>query len=269
MNTRQNGETISPDGVAIAYSHSGSGPVSLLFIHGGLANRSFWAPQLDALGDRFRVAALDLAGHGESGQDRRHWTIPRFAEDVRAVAEDLDLRAIVLVGNSLGGAVALDAAPLLAGRVIGVVGVDTLHVADAVFTPEEARSRAAAFRSDFSGSCAAMIHALFHPGGHADLQAWALQIMLGMDSEVVAGIMEGFAGYDLGLAFRRAGVPIRAINGDLWPTAIEANRMAAPDFDAVVMKGAGHYPMLERPDEFNRILTGVVDGLAPRAGVPG
>jgi len=88
--------------------------------------------------------------------------------------------------------------------------------------------------------------------------------MLTMDREVVARIMEGLAGYDLGAALRRAGIPIRAINGDLWPTAIDANRKVAPDFDAVIMKGAGHYPMLERPDEFNRILTGVVNGLAAR-----
>ena len=69
-------------------------------------------------------------------------------------------------------------------------------------------------------------------------------------------------GYDLGAAIRQAGVPIRAINGDLWPTAIDANRLLAPGFDAVIMKGAGHYPMLERPEEFNRILTDVVNALA-------
>jgi pimeloyl-ACP methyl ester carboxylesterase len=75
-------------------------------------------------------------------------------------------------------------------------------------------------------------------------------------------MMEGLSGYDLGAVFRRAGVPIRAINGDLFPTDIEGNRKLAPDFDAVIMPGAGHYPMLERPDEFNRILAGVVNGLA-------
>ena len=83
-----------------------------------------------------------------------------------------------------------------------------------------------------------------------------------MEPEIVARIMEGLAGYDLGAVVQTAGVPIRAINGDLWPTGIEANRKVAPDFDAVIMKGAGHYPMLERPDEFNRLLVEVVNGLA-------
>jgi pimeloyl-ACP methyl ester carboxylesterase len=264
MNTAQNGRTTSADGVDIAYTEAGSGPVSLLFIHGGLASRAFWAPQLAELAGTFRMAALDLAGHGDSGRNRETWTIQAFAEDVRAVADAQDLRNVVLVGNSLGGAVALDAAALLTGRAIGVVGVDTLHEAEAVFTPEEARARGAAFRANFRGACTEMVHALFHPGEHLELQAWALRIMFAMDQEVVARIMEGLAEYDLGAAFRHAGVPIRAINGDLWPTAIDANRKVAPDFDAVIMKGAGHYPMLERPGEFNRILTGIANELAGR-----
>jgi pimeloyl-ACP methyl ester carboxylesterase len=261
MSSRQDGRTASRDGVEIAYSEAGNGPVSLLLIHGGLASRAFWTPQLAALGDSFRMAALDLAGHGESGRNREQWTIPAFAGDVCAVAEALDLGNVVLVGNSLGGPVALEAAALLAGHAIGVIGVDTLHVVETAFPPEEARARGAAYRTDFPGSCASMVYALFHPGEHMDLQAWALKIMLAMDKEVAARMMEGLAGYDLGAAFRRAGVPIRAINGDLWPTEIEANRKLAPDFDAVIMPGAGHYPMLERPDEFNRILVQVVDTL--------
>jgi pimeloyl-ACP methyl ester carboxylesterase len=262
MSSQRNGLTKSADGVDVAYTEAGNGPVSLLFVHGGLASRAFWAPQLAALAGTFRMAALDLAGHGESGRNREHWTISAFAGDVCAVTEALDLRNVVLVGNSLGGPVALEAAPHLAARAIGMVGVDTLHAAESVFPPEEARERAAAYRKDFQGACAAMVHALFHPGEYLELQAWALKIMLAMDREIVARIMEGLAGYDLGAVCLKAGVPIRAINGDLWPTRIEANRKVASGFDAVIMKNAGHYPMLERPDEFNRVLAGVVNGLA-------
>lgn len=267
MNIQQAGRVTSADGVEIAYTHEGDAPVSLLFIHGGLANRAFWEPQFAALAGTFRLAALDLAGHGESGRSRDQWTIRAFAGDVCAVADALGLRNLVLVGNSLGGPVALEAAARLPGRAIGVVGVDTLHEIGAVFPPEEARSRAAAYRADFRKACREMCGALFHPGEHVELHAWALNLMLGMDQEVVARIMEGLSGYDLGPAFRSAGVPIRAINGDLWPTRAEANRQLAADFDAVIMSGAGHYPMLERPAEFNRILTDVVRGLAAGRGL--
>lgn len=267
MNTRWDARTASADGVEVAYAHTGSGRVSVLFIHGGLANRTFWEPQLAALAGTFRLAALDLAGHGESGRNRERWTIGAFAGDACAVADALDLRNVVLVGNSLGGPVALEAAARLGRRAIGVLGVDTLHQAGQVFPPEEAQARAAAFRADFQKACTEMCRALFHPGEYLDLQAWALRIMLTMDPEIVARLMEGLAGYGLGTAFQGAGVPIRAINGDLWPTDIEANRRLSPDFDAVILKGAGHYPMLERPAEFNRILTDMVQGLAARRGL--
>jgi pimeloyl-ACP methyl ester carboxylesterase len=262
MSATKDGRTKSADGVDIVYSEAGGGALSLLFIHGGLASRAFWAPQMTGLAGTFRMAAIDLAGHGDSGRKRERWSIQAFTGDVCAVAEALDLQNIALVGNSLGGPVALEAAARLAGRAIGVVGVDTLHEAAQVFPPEEAAARAAAYRTDFRAACAEMCHALFHPGEHLELQAWALTIMYTMDREVVARIMEGLSGYDLGTAFKSAGVPIRAINGDLWPTDIDANRKLAPDFEAVIMRGAGHYPMLERPDEFNEILSGVVKRLA-------
>jgi pimeloyl-ACP methyl ester carboxylesterase len=252
------GRARSSDGVEIAYTVGGSGPTSLVFIHGGLADRTFWAPQLASLSATYRIVVLDLAGHGESGRNRTAWTIPAFGEDVRAVVETLGLTRVVLIGNSLGGPVALEAARLLGRRAIGVIGVDTLHNATAILDPAESAQRAAAFRANFAGTCHAMAGALFHPGTYEELRAWAEQRMLAMPVDVVAGMMEGFGGYDMAAAFRAAGVPIRALNGDLWPIDIDLNRTVTPDFDAVVMKGAGHYLMLERPDEFNHLLVEIV-----------
>jgi len=255
------GRVRSADGVEIAYTAGGAGDTALVFIHGGLADRAFWAPQMDGLAGAYRVVALDLAGHGVSGSGRKAWTIPAFGEDARAVVEALGPRRAVLIGNSLGGPVALEAARLLPGRAIGVVGVDTLHDATVTIDTAQARARAAAFRDDFAGACRGMAGALFHPGAHPALHAWAEERMRVMSPEVVVGIMEGFAGYDLAAALRAAGVPIRAINGDLWPTDVARNRTIVANFDAVIMKGCGHYLMLERPDEFNRLLAETVRGL--------
>jgi pimeloyl-ACP methyl ester carboxylesterase len=255
------GHARSADGVKIAYADQGRGAVAVVFIHGGLADRTFWAPQFAELAGRFRLVALDLGGHGASGLNRKAWTIASWAGDVVAVADALDLQRIVLVGNSLGGPVALEAAALLRGRVIGVIGVDTLHDATQQIPREAAHAQAEAWRTNFAGACHAMAEALFHPGTHPELQEWAEKRMRAASPAMAVGMMESFGGYDLAAAFRNADVPIRAINGDLWPTGIEVNRTIAPDFDAVIMNGAGHYPMLERPAEFDRLLVAVVDAL--------
>jgi pimeloyl-ACP methyl ester carboxylesterase len=255
------GRVRSADGVEIVYWERGSGDTALVFIHGGLADRAFWAPQLSGLSGDFRVVALDLGGHGASGRGRAAWTIAAFAEDVRAVVEALGLKRVVLIGNSMGGPVALEAARLLRGRVIGVVGVDTLQDATARIDPAIFHERAEAFRKDFPGTCRALVDSLFHPGAQKELHAWAGRRMCAMPPEIVANMMDGFGSYDMAAGFRGAGAPIRAINGDLWPTRIDHNRGVTPDFDAVVMKNAGHYPMLERPEEFNRLLVAMVRNL--------
>ena len=255
------GRVPSADGAEIAYSVAGSGSPALVFIHGGLADRTFWSRQVAALAARYRVVTLDLAGHGDSGRTRRGWTIAAWAEDVRAVVEHLRLPRVVLIGNSLGGPVALTAARLLPGRAVAVIGVDTLQDVTAERNPAMFRERAAAFRADFPGTCRALVASLFHPGTQAELHAWAEKRMCAASAEMVASMMEGFADYDPAEAFRSAGVPIRAINGDLFPTRVEKNRTVAPDFDAVILAGCGHYPMLEKPEEFNRSLLEILEAL--------
>lgn len=69
------------------------------------------------------------------------------------------------------------------------------------------------------------------------------------------------AGYDVAAAIRRLMVPLRAVNGDLYPTDVAAVHGVKPDFDAVVMTHVGYYPMLERPEEFNRLLAEVISRL--------
>jgi len=252
------GRVRSADGVEIAYSEAGSGALAIVFVHGGLADRTFWAEQFAALAGGYRLVAPDLGGHGASGSNRKEWTIEAWAADVRAVADALKLTRVVLVGNSLGGAVALEVAALLPGRAIGVIGVDTLHDATQHIPAAEIRARGKAFRDDFAGTCHAMAEALFHHGTYPELRAWAEKRMCSGSREVAAGMWDGLADYDITASFRKAGVPIRAINGDLWPTRVDTNRTVTPDFDAVIMKEAGHYPMLERPFEFDRLLLAYV-----------
>ena len=258
----RDGRVRSADGVEIAYSVRGTQPTALVFVHGGLADRTFWKNQLSDLSDRYTVVAMDLGGHGESGRGRKTWSISSWGEDVRAVVQALKLRRVVLIGNSLGGPVAVEAARLLGdATVLGVVGVDTLHDFTQKMTAAQAHERAEAFRRDFGGACRELVAALFHPGTQADLRVWAERRMCATPQDVAAGMMEGMADYDVAAGVRNAGVPIRAINGDLWPVNVAGNRKIAPDFDVVVMKGAGHYPMLERPEEFDRHLVEMVGKL--------
>jgi pimeloyl-ACP methyl ester carboxylesterase len=87
----------------------------------------------------------------------------------------------------------------------------------------------------------------------------------GIAAAAARAMFLGMVGYDMGAPAARLAAPLRAINGDLYPTDIAANRKLKPDFDAVIMTHTGHYPMLERPGEFNRRVAEVVAALTKRS----
>ncbi len=251
----------SADGVEIVYSVAGTGEPSLVFVHGGLANRGFWDGQLKAFGPRYRTIALDLAGHGESGGNRVKWGLPEFGADVKAVIDAEKAKKVIIFGNSLGGPVAVEAALLLPGRVLGVVGVDTFQAFSERIPAEEMRQRAELFEKDYPAALKMMVGMLFHKDADPAIVADAERRMSGTSPSAAKAMFLGTAGYEEAAAVRRLQAPMRAINGDLFPTDIKANRKIKPDFAAVIMTHMGHYPMLERPDEFNRLIAKTVASL--------
>ena len=105
-------ETVTHHGREIAYrlSDRGGDGSTILCVHGSGGHHGVWKGQF-RLSDERPVAALDLSGHGESGDfdPEPGWAaLSAYADDVLAVADAVD--ADVLVGNSLGGAVALHVA---------------------------------------------------------------------------------------------------------------------------------------------------------------
>ena len=60
--------------------------------------------------------------------------------------------------------------------------------------------------------------------------------------------------YDPLPALREIRAPIRAVNADKFPTNLEANRRHMPGYEAAIVPGSGHYPMLEDPARFGPAL---------------
>jgi pimeloyl-ACP methyl ester carboxylesterase len=258
----EEGEVTAFDGVTLFYTHRGDGPVSLVFIHGWACNSGFWSAQMDALAPDYRVVALDLPGHGRSGADRGEWSLPGLGADVKTVADALGLRRVILVGHSMGGPVALEAARLMPDRVIGVVGVDTLHDADFKWDPALWRQTLQSFEKDFPASCEGFVESMFLPETDPALVDRVRSEMCAIQPKIGVELLRVFPEYDLPEALGQVQAPIRGINAPFLPTNVENNRRYARDFDVVVMEGVGHFLMMEKPNEFNRLLRQAVESLA-------
>ncbi len=95
----------------------------MVLVHGRLAHHLWWQGVETQLAARFRVALLDLTGHGDSGH-RLNYNGLCWVDDVLAVAEAVGPGAVI-AGHSMGGRVALVAAARRSDLLSGVVMLDT------------------------------------------------------------------------------------------------------------------------------------------------
>lgn len=84
------------------------GAKTLLFIHGWPLNHNQYEYQYNVLpGVGYRCVGLDWRGYGESDRPYHGYNFDRMADDVRAVVDTLQLKNVVLIGHSTGGAIAI------------------------------------------------------------------------------------------------------------------------------------------------------------------
>lgn len=250
------------DGVPIHYEVKGNGEPALVFIHCWSCDRSLWENQVAVFARNYRVVTIDLPGHGESGKQRSNWSIDGFGDDVTRVVTKLGLKRVVLIGSSMGGPVALEAARRMPERVVAIVPVDTLQNVEQKMSAEQVDGMVRQIQSNYKGQMRQYANQyLFAPGTPAAVKERVLAQAESMPPELGIPMLKAASLYDPIPTLKVVKAPIRAINSDLFPTNLEGNRKYAPQFHAVIMKGLGHYPMLEDPVRFNELLAGILRDL--------
>lgn len=253
------------DGVPIHYSVQGKGEPALVFIHCGSCDRNVWENQVPVFAKQHRVVTIDLPGHGESGQDRKNWSIESFADDVNTVITKLKLKRVVLIGSSMGGPIVIEAARRVPDRVVAIVPVDTLQNVEYKVPPQQLAVVVKQLRADYKTTMTGLMNQMFFSANTpVAVKNRMISEVTARPPELSIRILEGILAYDVAPALGKIKVPIRAINSDLNPTNLEVNRKYAPQFDAAIIKGTGHYPMLEDPQRFNEMLAKTLRDLPAR-----
>jgi pimeloyl-ACP methyl ester carboxylesterase len=248
-------KSLERDGVRLCYEEGGSGAEPFVFVHGWCCDHTYFAPQHAHFAAHHRVVSVDQRGFGESDRPDQSYTIEGFADDLAWLCGQLRLERPLIVGHSLGGAVALATA----------ARHPDLPRAIALCDP------AVVFPAGLGEGTRAFVAALAGPGyreaargfiegrmfSRFDDPARRAQIVSGMCATpqgVMRSAFEGVLSFDSDAAARACKVPVLLIDAET-PIADRA-RFAAlcPQLQIGQTVGAGHFHQLEVPDQVNAML---------------
>jgi pimeloyl-ACP methyl ester carboxylesterase len=258
----------------VAYRMAGEGE-TLLLVHGMAGSSATWRAVLPQLERRYRVVAPDLPGHGDSAKPRGDYSLGAFAAWLRDLLRELDIERVTVIGQSLGGGVAMQFSyqhPDLCDRLVligsGGLGPDvnwTLRLLAApgseFLLPFVAPAAIRDVGDKVRGWLAAigvqsvrgdeMWHAYASLSDPQTRQAFLRTLRAVVDHR-------GQAVSALNRLYLNAGLPTQLIWGDsdgIIPVAHGyAAHEAIPGSRLAVLDGVGHYPHLEDPAAVVRII---------------
>lgn len=249
------------DGTTIYYDVKGEGDVNLVFVHCWSCDRSYWDEQVDYFTDKYRIVTIDLAGHGKSDMIRADYTIANFAKDVKAVVNKLNLDEIILIGHSMGGPVALEAALMMSDKTLGLIGIDTFNDIDKQPTADEFNQIKNYFSTDFYNKTKQYITSMFYPEADSLIIEKVSEDMASAPKKVaMSSIKSLYYYYDID-SFKKLEIPVRSLQGDLFNTDTEVLENNCEDYDIITLEGYGHFLMLENPQLFNEKLNLLIDSI--------
>ena len=242
------------DGTVVHYESWGRGP-PLILLHGWIGSWRYWMKTMEAMSTHYRAYAIDLWGFGDSAKVKSRYNMVSYVRLLNDFLDQMGIQEGACVGHSLGGAVALILASRRPERVSRLVTVST---------PLQPTAMSGRLRS-FSNTLATQL--LWHQD-----DAWPKRLVSlaradydeinaeagKADPEAISESMRSLAAIDLVQELGRVKVPKLAILGRNDPLieAAQATEIASRLYQsrAIVMEKSRHFPMLEEPVAFHRLL---------------
>jgi pimeloyl-ACP methyl ester carboxylesterase len=246
----------------IHYVTASRGNRTIVLIHGWAGNLGIWREQVPMLADHAKLILIDLPGHGKSDKPQTAYTMDHFADAVLAVLKDAQVGNAVFIAHSMGGAVVCRICDRAPEKVAAVVSVDGL-LCRPHGTPEQAQALVVPFSTpQYLDHAKNFISSFFPIPGTEALRDRLMAEMLATPQHVMFGAMLGMFGPDQpDWRLQKVNAPVAVINapGYWWNNGYESYvRSLSPQSDYILMKGVGHFLMLEKPAEFNTTLSAML-----------
>ena len=240
---------VGPAGAIFVDDGGGKEGLPVVFLHSFGGDSGHWSSQLSALRHDRRALAIDLRGHGKSAAPQDNdYALDSYVKDLDAVVAKLGLRRFVLVGHSLGGAVAMKYAARNPGRVAGLVLVG----APGKLPPEQSRQVLASIEANYDQTMKAYWEKLV-TGAQPHVRTQILGQMDRIPRDASLAIMRPlFADDPLASLDRYAGPKLIIYTGQgNTPHDLQNARPSIPNHR---FEGTSHWPHLDKPGEFNQVL---------------
>lgn len=238
-----------------------SGP-PLICIHGAGGSSRHWGLMIEPLATVAQVYAVDLPGHGRSPVTGDPVTIANNAQAISALHTALGLPPAIVLGHSMGGAIALqlavDAPQMVAG--LGLIGsAARLRVAPTLLAGlgGDAVARQEAITQ--------LVNWLFSPAADPALAAEAAAEYTALDPAILLADLQACDGFDIRPQLATIRCPALVVTGaddTLTPPKLGAELAAGLGGEHRLLANVGHMPMLETPSQLSQLLRSWIKALA-------
>lgn len=262
-------KTIVAGDTTWSYYEGGDGP-TIVLLHGFAANKETWLEMAKGLTDHFHVVIPDLPGWGESSRnDGGDYGIPAQASRLEAFAAAVGAQRFLLVGQSMGGAIAGVYAEQHPERVASLVLMSSLGLTfkDNDFTREVKAGANPFLYSDRAGLEALLARIFLTPPhipgrledalvarnqkDHAFIESTFNQLKQPAQAFALDPVIGKLPMPVLGLWCREDKIiDVSALD------TLRGGLKSSPSIGATILNGCNHMPMLEKPEETARIITG-------------
>jgi 3-oxoadipate enol-lactonase len=250
---------IQRDGVKVYYESFGQG-LPIVFLHPWSTNRYIWANQLMEFARRHQCVVVDHRGHGLSDKPAGGYGMGEMAADVVAILDDAGIDRAVLVGNSIGGMVAMQTSLDAPDRVIGNLILSSATNFGADTPPEMAEAMQKDWRGVFSGLLEAAVSAK-SKAERPEILAY-MEGCFRVDDNFTEAVFwasaadpEGVFNWNISDRLKDIKQPTLIIAGEEDGATTPAhNQFLAdniPGAEIKLYKDVGHFCQLEKPAVFN------------------
>jgi pimeloyl-ACP methyl ester carboxylesterase len=244
------------DGSMVHYEALGRGR-PIVFLHGWVGSWRYWVNSMQIASTSYRAYALDLFGFGDTTRDPLRYSLERQADLVNRFLEEMGIGKVALVGHDLGALVGFSYLKQWPKTVDRMMAINCPLEYDSV----NARMRTATMSELVDWLAARTPEATS-----------ALSDASKADPQAVSASMAGLQGNNnLFAGVRDLGVPCLFVYGPNDPAVTMPSQEKTDAFPnhmhQITLEGAGHFPMVDNPTQFNRLMTDFLaldSGVSPR-----